>query len=317
MSERGRAVLAAHGPTGLCQYYASGALYRLVEQVLGLVNTLRYRWAASDPIEVHLFTGHSFRLPSGDAGIGIELMSGIREPNATRYLASFLRNDDVILDIGANIGYYVAVERHLAPGAPIHAVEPVPANLALLRQNAPPDVAVYPVAISDHIGTAPIYIPDHCNWATLNQQHAGTLAGVHTEQVPVTTLDRFCTEHNLAPTFLRMDTEGSEVEILLGARSLIESDRPLRLMIELHAAARRPGEIEALMRYLLDAGFVIRAVVHEPNHDLGVPRSTFPWLWYDLLWSSIPGDDHAKLVQLMRWGFCPNVFLERTSTTPG
>jgi len=311
MSERTESVRAAHGLSGLSRYYASISLYLAWQRIRETINTARYRRAAPGPAEVRLFTGHSFRLPASDAGIGIELMSGIREPNATRYLATFLRNDDVILDIGANIGYYVAVERHTAPGASIHAIEPVPANLALLRQNAPPGVAVYPVAISDHVGTAPIYIPDHCNWATLNQQHAGTLAGVHTERVPVTTLDRFCTEHGIAPTFLRMDTEGSEVEILLGARSLIESDRPLRLMIELHAPARRPGEIEALVRYLLDAGFVIRRVIAEPNIDLGGSGGGFLWCWYALLWSSLPGDDLARLAQMMRWRFCPNVFLER------
>jgi len=307
---RSHYILKAHGIPGLCRYYTSLLLYTAYRRIQEERNAARYRRAGPAPIDTQLFTGSPFRLPSGDAGIGVELMSGIREPNATRYLATLLRNDDVILDIGANIGYYVAVERHFAPGASIHAIEPVPANLALLRQNAPSGVTIHPVAISDHTGTDPIYIPDHCNWATLNRQHAGTLAGVHEVQVGVTTLDRFCEEHDLAPTFLRMDVEGSEAAILKGASNLIASGQPLKMMIELHALSRPPGEIETMVRDLLRVGFVIRRVIAEPNIKMG--NGTKPLRrWYDILWNSLPGDTFDRLAYLMRDGFSPNVFLER------
>lgn len=311
MSDRSRSVHAAHGVAGLCRYYASIAAYIAWQRVRETSNTIRYRLARRDPLRVCLFTGRPIRLPRNDGGIGIELMSGIREPAATRYLQTFLQNDDVVLDIGANIGYYVAVERYAAPGAEIHAIEPVLANLRLLLENTSRQVKVYPLALGDHAGTAPIYIPDRCNWATMNQDHARTLSGVQEAQVQVITLDQFCEQYGVAPTFLRMDTEGSEVEIIRGARNLIESSRPLKLMIELHGSARPPGEVEGLVRYLLDQGFVIREVIAEPNIDLGEAGAALMQQWYGLLWSSIPGTDLDRLAQMLRWRFCPNVFMER------
>jgi hypothetical protein len=143
VSDRSRAVRTAHGVTGLCRYYASIAAYLAWQRIRETSNTIRYRLARRDPLRVCLFTGRSIRLPRNDGGIGIELMSGIREPAATRYLQTFLRDDDVVIDIGANIGYYVAVERYAAPGAEIHAIEPVLANLSLLLENTPRQVKVY------------------------------------------------------------------------------------------------------------------------------------------------------------------------------
>lgn len=312
MSERTELIKNAFGFTGLCRYYASISIYIGWRRIREAANRARYWIASKNDLKTRLFTGETFHLPKGDAGIGAELMSGIREPNATRYLMTHLEADEVIVDIGANIGYYVAVERHASPGAEIHAVEPVEANRGILRANAPKEVQIYSYAISDHIGTSSIYVPDHCNWATLNRQHAETLAKVHEEQVPVTTLDQFCVDHDITPTFVRMDTEGSEIEIIKSARHLIESDLPLKLMIELHAPARQSGEVEEMICYLLDNGFEIQQVIAESNEDSCFVGAALADIWYKMLWQSIPGTTYDRLTKITQWGFCPNVFLVRS-----
>src|SRR5579872_1066764 len=58
-----------------------------------------------------------------------------REKFAVEFFKSFVRDDDVIIDIGANIGYYVLLERELAPNGRIFACEPAPFNRNLLEMN--------------------------------------------------------------------------------------------------------------------------------------------------------------------------------------
>ncbi len=61
-----------------------------------------------------------------------------REPICTDFSnqSAFLKEGDVVLDIGANIGYYVLLEYQLiGKSGRIYAIEPVYNNFELLQKN--------------------------------------------------------------------------------------------------------------------------------------------------------------------------------------
>jgi len=77
-----------------------------------------------------------------------------------------------------------------------------------------------------------------------------------TVQVELTTVDAFCEARQLRPTFLRMDVQGLEAEVLQGARRTLAGGRGrLRAVVEVHpqlweAHKVTPGSFDALLREL-------------------------------------------------------------------
>jgi hypothetical protein len=73
-------------------------------------------------------------------------------------------------------------------------------------------------------------------------------------------------EKNFAPPdIIKIDVEGHEFDVLLGARKLLLAKKPI-LCVELHPdlLARRGTSSPAIVEYLEDAGYVI--------HDPGLKR---------------------------------------------
>ncbi len=93
----------------------------------------------------------------GDPGISRDLyLYRNREKFSVQFLEWFLKEDDIVMDIGANIGYYVLLEHRLATRGKIFACEPVPFNRNLLERNLElngiQDVQVLPFAFGDGEG---------------------------------------------------------------------------------------------------------------------------------------------------------------------
>ena len=149
-----------------------------------------------------------------------------REPNCTDYLmhSNVLKDGDIVLDIGANIGYYVLIESQLVgKSGKVYAVEPVRSNFELLERNVQlnnlKNVSTFQFAFSDEDAkSGTMYVSDKNNLCTMNRNAAisGKIGKiVSEEEVPVATVDTFFKDKT-PPNFIRMDVEGSEYEIIKG-----------------------------------------------------------------------------------------------------
>lgn len=122
-------------------------------------------------------------------------------------------NGGVVVDIGANIGSFSIYSA--AKGATVYAVEPEPNNLQELKNNIDlnnmqDQVYVLPYGISDYKGTA--VISDMGGGSTIKDE------SVNGTEIEVMSLDiMFDLYHIKEVDVLKIDVEGSEVEIILGA----------------------------------------------------------------------------------------------------
>lgn len=146
-----------------------------------------------------------------------------------------------VLDIGANVGVYsMLCARWAGPGGRVFAFEPAPAALTLLREHLALNglaerVEVVAQAVSDKAGEAVFYVHDFSGENSLNAgfaERVGAAAG--TVRVPVTTVDEFCQTRNIAPTLIKIDVEGYELQVLRGARETLKRHQPA-LLVEMHA----------------------------------------------------------------------------------
>lgn len=87
-----------------------------------------------------------------------------------------------MLDIGANIGVTAII--FAARAKQVHAFEPAPRALRLLKLNAAPNVTVHPVALSDHAGTV-----QFAELGNLDMSHIGQ--GVSVSSMTVDDVESF------------------------------------------------------------------------------------------------------------------------------
>lgn len=185
-----------------------------------------------------------------------------REPLATRFLRSFIDHDERILELGANIGYYVLLEKNIAPKATIYAVEPDPRNFRMLKKNLAlnsiKDVSCDCLAMADRAGTAKLFIDKASNFHTLVDRGHGLAIDVAT-----TTVDEFCKGKRI--TFLRMDIEGYETKVIKGMSKSLRSSSLCKLFVEIHPHLVPYKEMRAFLSVLRDHGFDIATAISRDN----------------------------------------------------
>lgn len=189
------------------------------------------------------------------------------EPVTRHWMAA--EPGDTVVDVGAHIGLYSLLAA--ASGATVFAIEPDPANRALLesnlRMNGFMAARVFAVAASDHAGSATLCLATGPNRGTSSIAVAGTRptdSRDPEEVVPVDTLDRILGPFHLQNVdWLKIDVEGHETAVLAGAREVLRLTRHLILEVT-------PTTAEVCHAITAAAGF--RKVAEEP----GSPTSN--WL---------------------------------------
>lgn len=214
-----------------------------------------------------------FCVNASDAGLSRELLrNDWRETVSTEYLLStFLKKGEVVLDVGANIGYFATIEACANPENFVYAVEPVLENFEILNfnllVNKLPNMKTINAAISSEDGMSEILVSEHKNWCTMNKGAAQAISATHAQKVETFTLARFKKEHmNHEPTLLRMDTEGFEYEILMGNKDFLREHK-LRLFIEIHPKMLGKQRLIELLTMLKDLGYKVDRWVRNTGYD--------------------------------------------------
>ena len=201
-----------------------------------------------------------------DSGISKALfVYGTREKDQMNIVKGVILPGMKMLDIGANIGYYVIMEsRLIGPSGKIIAYEPSADNCALLKKNLELNnlsgkVELNEAAVSDKSGTARFYVSEKSNLHTLNPAAAAKHKDSHVE---VKTTDIYeIIGRNKDIGFIRMDIEGHEVEVLkrLGRAAADFKVYP-KVLFETHLSKYDPGkhDISESLEILFRLGYTAK-----------------------------------------------------------
>jgi len=142
-----------------------------------------------------------------------------------------------LVDIGASVGIWSLFVAE--KGIEVHAFEPAPQTYGILKDKAKkyPNLHVYPWAIGnkDSVGKMGLY--NH-PWSGGVMEKAVVNPGEKTIDVTVHTLDSV----NLANIgVIKIDTEGYETPILIGAKKTILKNKPM-LLIEVHRGTGKASQ---------------------------------------------------------------------------
>ncbi|BCO30377.1 hypothetical protein TspCOW1_04800 [Thiohalobacter sp. COW1] len=186
------------------------------------------------------------------------------EKSTANVYESLIKESDVVIDVGANVGAHtLPFARLVGTSGKVIAVEPTDYAFNKLRQNITrnPELSEQVIALQGFIGSAETNgIPKtvYSSWPLSpvggkHSRHGGW--GMATDNASYMTIDDLCRIFELdALHLIKIDVDGYELEVLSGALNSIRRYRPY-LIIEiapyvLHEHEVSPGEILSLLRGL-------------------------------------------------------------------
>ncbi len=199
-------------------------------------------------------------------GIDLAIFLRVFESSTVRAYGRLLKPDDVVLDIGANIGAHtLQFARLVGPKGRVYAFEPTAFAFAKLRRNIdlnPPlraRIMADQVMLSDRDDSlldAEIY----SSWpvvseSNLHPKHGGRYQS--TKGARVSTLDAYLVASGVRKVdFIKMDVDGFECHVLAGGIKSLAAYKPIILMeLSPYVLVEHGRSVDELLSLLASAGY--------------------------------------------------------------
>lgn len=188
-----------------------------------------------------------------------------KEPETVKWIEENVTQDDVFYDIGANVGAYSLVTFRATGGrAKIIAFEPGFPTFNefcknIILNNAGNSIVPLQIGLGDSDQLINLTYSElsagaaqHA-WEGANNREKDTFSGVAHMLTPCCRLDEIIPFFKLPlPTVIKIDVDGPEYEVLIGARKTLCMERVRTVLIELEDA-----DAEKITAVFTDAGFVV------------------------------------------------------------
>jgi len=202
------------------------------------------------------------------------LLYGTFEKGELEFASQYLQPGNTVMDIGANIGLFaVVMGRTVGQAGVVIAFDPVPSNIVRLKSNLNENgisaAAVYELALGSTNEQMELKMSDDTAYASIHKvEH--DLGNGQVIQVSVKRLDDVWHERGRpAISFIKMDVEGAELEVIKGGEAMLSECHPT-MLIEANTPQRLAKLKEALQpfnyRHIHPDGFL------QHNHLFICPR---------------------------------------------
>ena len=215
--------------------------------------------------------GSKMYLNSKDKGVDTTLLvHGVYEAFETDLIKRIIGKGMVVVDIGANIGYYTLIASRLVGNkGRVYAFEPEPSNYQRLCKNIAANryenVVSVCKAASNINGTAKLYVnPAHTGSSSFAEDHP-----VHSTEAPqcclveTITLDSFFEQigRDIKVDFIKVDAEGAEGLVWDGAQKVLGQPH-LTMFMEFTPNTQRSMGTDplGLLGKITNCGFTIQFI---------------------------------------------------------
>lgn len=178
-----------------------------------------------------------------------------------------LEKGSIVFDIGANVGQSAKEYASLFPKARIYSFEPVHATFQTLKNNTESLDRVYPVnlgfgekeeEVEIVLNEDPTSVTNSLNVGLRNRS-----AHAPRENIMIRTVDRYCEDNRIdSIDFMKIDTEGWEMQTLKGAKTMIEQNRINALFCEVGFSQRnkRHTHLLEVLSFLSSHGYSLLGI---------------------------------------------------------
>jgi FkbM family methyltransferase len=184
------------------------------------------------------------------------------EYNELKLFFNKCKTKQIIFDVGASIGIYSKLALLANSDNIVYSFEPNPfPRKALVRNvgNSKPNIKILDYALGSYNHGTYLLVPrdrPHTSSATLTDiRENNSRIWYKRIKVQCFTIDYLIKNHDIEiPNILKLDCEGSEIEILKGASELLQYHHPLIFFEALDMV-----ELQDISLFLLRHGYVIRS----------------------------------------------------------
>jgi len=175
---------------------------------------------------------HMMFLDSNDS---LEFLTNEKyEEFETEIVKKLIKKGDIVLDVGANIGYFTLIFAKLVgKNGRVFAFEPDPTNFNLLKKNVEANgyqnVILNDKALSNKTGKTKLFLSD-TNFG--DHMIVDTKEDRNSVEVEMTTGDDYFRDLNEQINFIKMDIQGAEIDALNGMSSLLKKMNDVKILIE-------------------------------------------------------------------------------------
>lgn len=181
-----------------------------------------------------------------------------------------LKEDDVVYDVGANIGIYACFAASDAPERRIEAFEPHPNNAKAIEKNAELNnlsISTHQIALSDNQGE--MLLNEEGSEAGVGKHSLATNKSADSITVEVDSIDHLVdTGRAPQPTVVKIDVEGAEYHVLNGgADNLYANCRLLYCELHPHKLDKFSGDVDDILSYIENLGFETEIIRDDENYS--------------------------------------------------
>lgn len=185
------------------------------------------------------------------------------------------RGKKAVFDVGAHIGLYaLSASRVVSPEGKVYAFEPASANQVYLRRHLAYN-GIRNVEICPHLLGADFQESvEFFESRAVDAMNSVVLVKDPRQYAKVakrqTTLDAFCLERKTSPEVVKIDVEGSELNVLRGARDLLKRRRAVLILSVHPSRLEKMGQSSAqLMDFLREFGYAPYEASGRRADDMG------------------------------------------------
>jgi len=184
------------------------------------------------------------------------------EPHVVQYLLRTIKDGWVAFDIGAFIGFYSILLGKLCGKGRVIAFEPIESlqNQILLsaKANKLANIHVEPVAVGERSGMRKLWVHEGANGYFGTSSSLVRSGGKRERIVKVVSIDEYICVNQLSHVdFIKIDVEGAELDVLIGAKETLKQIGPIVLVEFNTAEDQEQGE-----KFLSSIGYVCKEIGH-------------------------------------------------------
>jgi FkbM family methyltransferase len=171
-------------------------------------------------------------------------LNRIHEETTTNLFKKVVKEGDVVIDLGANIGYFTLLAAKLVgPTGKVFAFEPEPKNFSYLKKNVElnnyTNVIIEQKAVSNYNGETKLFIcPYDSGHHTINRPNGieayrlGRSGEITSIDIEVVTLDNYLRNKTDRVDVIKIDVEGAEALVFEGMKEILSKNQNIKIFLE-------------------------------------------------------------------------------------
>ena len=205
------------------------------------------------------------------------ILGQYENPETLQLFLSWLKPNSVYYDIGSNIGYHALVANTIITEGEIYAFEPMPEVRAIFekhislnkKQITHNNIRLSALAISKQVGEV-LFSNDVAYREGNTYVSTSDVFSSAKNKIMVLcqSIDGFLQEGNKVPDIIKIDVEGAEYDVLLGAKNTLMHYKP-NILLATHDC-HLPGVQQKCVDFLIELGYDIKHTGKYNKHITGL-----------------------------------------------